>query len=320
MKNWLSLGLVSLLMGCATQPATTQSDSDTDPLPTTFYDYTITSPQGQALSISELAQALQSADIVLVGEWHGHPGTHLMQAQLFAQLYRLNPDMALSMEQFTREKQNVVNQYLAGEIGEKTLIKEGHAWPNYASDYRPLVEFAKQEQLDVIAANAPRPIVRCIGKNGAEYLGKLPATERNWVAESLTLDNDAYQQKFIASMHHGDEARTQRQFAAQTTWDDTMAESMVNYLALHPNRQIIHVAGRFHVAEGLGTASRIRARNPELNVMMVTPVTASSTLAESAPDYRVEVMALPQSYIDNDKMMAAMSKIHGRNKTLKCYP
>ncbi|MGR5149282.1 ChaN family lipoprotein [Photobacterium alginatilyticum] len=320
MKNWLSLGLVSLLMGCATQPATTQTDSAPAPLPATFYDYTITSPQGQTLSINELALALQNADIVLVGEWHGHPGTHLMQAQLFAQLYRLNPDMTLSMEQFTREKQNVVNQYLDGKIGEQTLIKEGHAWPNYASDYRPLIEFAKQKQLDVIAANAPRSIVRCIGKNGAEYLNKLPTTERNWVAESLTLDNDAYQQKFIASMHHGDEARTQRQFAAQTTWDDTMAESMVNYLALHPNRQIIHVAGRFHVAEGLGTASRIRIRNPDLNVMMVTPVTTSSTLAESAPDYRVEVMVLPQSYIDNDKMMAAMSKIHGRNKTLKCYP
>ncbi len=207
-----------------------------------------------------------------------------------------------------------------GEIGEQTLIKEGRAWPNYSSDYRPLVEFAKQKQLDVIAANAPRTIVRCIGKNGPEYLDRLPSIERKWVAESLSLGSDAYREKFISSMHHGDEAKTQRQFAAQTTWDDTMAESMVNYLALHPTKQIIHVAGRFHVAEGLGTASRITARNPDLNVMMVTPVTSESDLGESAPDFRVEVMALPKSYIDNDKMMAAMSKIHGRNNTLKCYP
>ena len=119
MKNWLSLGLVSLLMGCATQPATTQSDSDTAPLPTTFYDYTITSPQGQALSISELARALQNADIVLVGEWHGHPGTHLMQAQLFAQLYRLNSDMALSMEQFTRRNRMWSTSILTGKLVRK---------------------------------------------------------------------------------------------------------------------------------------------------------------------------------------------------------
>ena len=321
MKNWLSLGLVILLIGCATQPTTTQSVPDPAPLSKTFYDYSITSPQGTTpLSLSELALALQDADIVLVGEWHGHPGTHLMQAQLFAQLYRQNPNMALSMEQFTREKQNVVNQYLAGKIGEQTLIKEGRAWPNYSSDYRPLVEFAKQKQLDIIAANAPRIIVRCIGKHGAEYLDRLPDIERKWVAESLSLGSDAYRDKFISSMHHGNEAKNQRQFAAQTAWDDTMAESMVNYLALHPTKQIIHVAGRFHVAEGLGTASRIAARNPDLNVMMVTPVTSESDLSESAPDFRVEVMALPKSYIDNDKMMAAMSKIHGRNNTLKCHP
>ncbi|MCW8331618.1 ChaN family lipoprotein [Photobacterium sp. SDRW27] len=319
MKKWFSLGLVSVLMGCASQPESARLDGQAEVQPKTFYDYSITSPQGDTLNLSELAQALKDADIILVGEWHGHPGAHLMQAQLFAQLYSQNTNIALSMEHFTREKQSIVNQYLTGEIGEKTLIKEGNAWPNYGSDYRPLVEFAKQNQLDVIAANAPKPIVRCIGQNGADYLERLPAVERKWVAESLTLNNDAYQEKFTASMHHGDEAKTQRQFAAQTAWDDTMAESMVDYLALHPDKQIIHVAGRFHVAEGLGTAARITSRNPALKVMMVTPVTEESKLSESAPDYRIEVMPLPTSYVDQNKMMAAMKSIHGRNKELKCY-
>ncbi|WP_036818828.1 ChaN family lipoprotein, partial [Photobacterium sanctipauli] len=230
MNKWLSLGLISLLAGCASQAPSTQPLS-TPPItqaPATFYDYTIHSPQGETMTLSALAGALKEADVVLVGEWHGHPAAHLLQAQLFAALYAQNPNMALSMEQFTRDKQHVVNQYLASEIGEKTLIKEGNAWPNYSSDYRPLVEFAKQNQLDVIAANAPKPIVRCIGKQGPGYLDRLPAVERKWVAESLTLDNDAYHEKFNASMHHGDEEKTKRQFAAQTAWDDTMAESMVN--------------------------------------------------------------------------------------------
>ena len=120
-------------------------------------------------------------------------------------------------------------------------------------------------------------------------------------------------------MHHGDEAKTQHQFAAQTAWDDTMAESMVNYLAQHPDRQIIHMAGRFHVAEGLGTASRIKARNSALDVVMVTPVTETSRLSEQAPDYRVSVMPLPEGYVNKDKMMAAIKGIHGRNNDLKCY-
>ncbi|PSU50832.1 hypothetical protein C9J12_02325 [Photobacterium frigidiphilum] len=319
MKKWFSLGLTGMLMGCATQSELPVNTTATQPLPPTMYDYTITSPQGTTLSLSKLALAISDADIVLVGEWHGHPGAHLMQAQLFAELYRQNPNMALSMEQFTRDKQPLLDQYLAGEVGEKTLIKEGNAWPNYISDYRPLVELAKQNGLDVIAANAPKPIVRCIGREGADYLDRLPSNERKWVADDLTLTTDAYQAKFKASMHHGDEAKTQRQFAAQTAWDDTMAESMVNYLAKHPGKQIIHVAGRFHVAEGLGTASRIKARNPELNVVMVTPVTEQSNIAEDAPDYRVNVMPLPKGYVSKDKMMAAMKGISGRNKELKCY-
>ena len=271
------------------------------------------------MTLAELATALQNADVVLVGEWHGHPAAHLMQAHLFAALYQQNPEMALSMEQFTRDKQHIVNQYLAGEIGEKTLIKDGKAWPNYSSDYRPLVEFAKANQLDVIAANAPKSIVRCIGQQGESYLDLLPATERRWVAEQLTLGDDAYHAKFNASMHHGDEEKTKRQFAAQTAWDDTMAESIVDYLALHPGKQIIHVAGRFHVAEGLGTAARITARNPDLNVMMVTPVTENSNLAEGAPDFTFEVMPLPTAYVDEDKMKAAMQHIYSRNKGLECY-
>ncbi|MEJ2762790.1 ChaN family lipoprotein [Photobacterium sp. MCCC 1A19761] len=316
MKKWLSLGLAGFLFGCSTEPTATP----TAPLPQTFYDYSITSPQGTALTLPELAQALQDADIILVGEWHGHPGAHLMQTQLFAALYAQSPNLALSMEQFTRDKQTVVNQYLAGEIGEKTLIQEGNAWPNYTGSYRPLVEFAKQHQLDVIAANAPKSIVRCIGKFGPDYLDRLPANERPWVARILTLTPDAYLEKFNASMHHGDEAKTRRQFAAQTAWDDTMAESMVNYLARHPGKQIMHIAGRFHVAEGLGTASRIQSRNPKLKVVMVTPITEQTEWNAQAPDYRVTLQPLPTAYIDQDKMMAAMGQIHRRNDSLQCYP
>lgn len=326
MKQWLSLGCISLLVGCSAQSSSSPSSIKAAPsavtastLAPTFYDYTIRSPEGEVLSIATLASQIQDADIVLVGEWHGHPAAHLLQAQLLAALYSQNTSLALSMEQFTRDKQAIVNDYLADKIGEASLKEEANAWPNYISDYRPLVEFAKANNLDVIASNAPKPIVRCIGKYGENYLDRLPQNERTWVADSLTLTEDAYQDKFISSMHHGDEAQTKRQFAAQTAWDDTMAESMVNYLASHPNTQILHTAGRFHVEEGLGTASRILSRNPNLKVVMVTPVSSDTTLNPKAPDYQVEMQPLPKQYMSKEKMIAAMTKIHGRNKSLQCY-
>ncbi|WIH20072.1 ChaN family lipoprotein [Photobacterium damselae] len=312
MKAWLSLTIAALLTGCATTP---QPSSKLN----TFYDYRITDSNHTAMTVEQLAKQLENADVVLVGEWHGHPAAHLLQAQLLAALYQQNADLTLSMEQFTRDKQGVLNDYLAGKIGESTLTKEANAWPNYTSDYRPLVEFAKQNQLDVLAANAPKSIVRCIGQQGGNYLNKLPKNERQWVASKLTLSNDAYKQKFKASMHHGDEAKTERQFAAQTAWDDTMAESIVNYLVQHPDHQIMHTAGRFHVMDGLGTASRIKARNPKLQVALVTPVTKNDDVTAGSIDYRVEMMSLPKSYVQKDKMMAAMKMIQQRNSNLKCY-
>ncbi len=323
MKSLICLGIASLLVGCASPPSVNNTSPTTSTAATTrtttLYDYTIASPQGEPLSVTQLAHALKQADIILVGEWHSHPAAHLLQAQLLAALYQQNPNITLSMEQFTRDKQAIIDAYLAGKIGEKTLVKEANAWPNYDSDYRPLVEFAKQNNIDVMAANAPKSIVRCIGRQGAEYLDKLPKNERLWVARSLTLAPDAYQQTFIDSMHHGNEAQTKRQFAAQTTWDDTMAETMVDYLKQHPQQQIIHVAGRFHTAEGLGTASRIQARNPKLKVMMVTPISDKVSLHADAPDFTVKMQPLPQRYVQKDKMMAAMTAMGKRNTDLKCY-
>lgn len=318
MKSLIYFGLASFLVGCASPPQANIPSSTTSTV-ATMYDYTIATPQGEPLSVTQLAQALQQADIILVGEWHSHPAAHLLQAQLMAALYQQSPHLTLSMEQFTRDKQAVVNDYLAGNIGEKTLVKDANAWPNYDSDYRPLVEFAKHNKLDVLAANAPKSIVRCVGRQGADYLDKLPTNERLWAARSLTLAPDDYQQTFIASMHHGNEAQTKRQFAAQTTWDDTMAETMVDYLKLHPQQQIIHVAGRFHTAEGLGTASRIKARNPKLKVMMVTPISDQVSLHSDAQDYTVKMQPLPQRYVQKDKMMAAMTAMGQRNRDLKCY-
>ncbi len=72
MKSLIYVGLASLLVGCASPPQANIPSPTTSPI-ATMYDYTIATPQGEPLSISQLAQALQQADIVLVGEWHSLP-------------------------------------------------------------------------------------------------------------------------------------------------------------------------------------------------------------------------------------------------------
>ena len=56
--------------------------------------------------------------------------------------------------------QPILDRYLSGAISEAAFLKASRPWPNYAADYRPVVEFAREHHWRVIAANVPRPIGR----------------------------------------------------------------------------------------------------------------------------------------------------------------
>ena len=308
----LGFGLSLLLMGCqgrapAAPPLTTFS-----PL-STLFDYQLTDAQGQPQTLAHTAEQLADFDVVMVGELHGHQGIHRFQADLFAQLLKQPRPWALAMEQFSRDHQADLDSYLAGELGEDAFIKQANAWPSYKSDYRALLALAraaleKDAQTPVIAANAPQSIVRCIGKLGPEYLTRLPAKERGWVAKQLTLIDDDYKARFMANRHHG-QAPSEQQFAAQTSWDDTMAESMANYLVAHPTHGVMLTVGRFHINEGLGTVARLQQRNPQLKIALIYPVTSNEALPEplkghQAPMWTLHVAPLPPARIKDEPLPA----------------
>ncbi|MEL7287674.1 MAG: ChaN family lipoprotein, partial [Pseudomonadota bacterium] len=227
-----TLGLIftGLLTGCASN-APTAPGTIADNV-TSFYDYQLHAPSGEAISVNQLTPEIQQADVILIGEWHTHAGIHRFQTDMLKQLSSANRPLALSMEQVTRDKQAILDAYLNGEIGEQYFMKQSNAWPNYESDYRPLVEFAKQAEIPVIASNAPKNIVRCIGRQGVDYLDKLDSDERSFVADDVNTANSPYKEKFMASMHHGKPEQTEKQYAAQVTWDETMNFSLYGLFAV----------------------------------------------------------------------------------------
>ncbi|MDW1916265.1 ChaN family lipoprotein [Vibrio sp. Vb0349] len=309
----LSLLFAGLLTGCSSYTQTNSHATSAEV--TSFYDYQLYTPSGEHIALSKLPIELQQADVVLIGEWHTHAGVHRFQTDMLKQLTSYDRSLALSMEQFTRDKQPVVDAYLRGEIGEQYLMKQANAWPNYESDYRPLVEFAKQKNLPVIAANAPKSIVRCIGRQGLDYINKLDDDQRMFIAQAINTGSSPYKEKFMASMHHGKPEQTEKQFAAQVTWDETMAESIVSYLDDNPGAQIVHVAGKFHTEQGLGTAASILSRNPSLKVVVISPT--DNVLSDNT-DYQLEVLAPPVRYVQDAHRMAAYQHLTKRNNDLQC--
>jgi len=229
---------------------------------------------------------LAGYDAIFIGEAHGHAASHYVQSKIFAGLYAKYPDLALSMEQFERSQQNVVDDYLAGKIGEETLIHDGKAWDHYRSSYRPLVEFAKNNGLPVIAAEVPGNMVSCVGEEGPAFLDRLEGEPRTWIAEKLHTDDGPYKDKFYdfmaaAAGHSVDDPNESAEdkerkkfyrFAAQVSRDDTMAESIALHMKANPGRKVMHIDGSFHSAGLLGTVERLKMHLPDLKAANVHPI------------------------------------------------
>jgi uncharacterized iron-regulated protein len=295
------LAACTFLSSCALQPASPQARAAGGALREVdgryqldrsfqdFYDtaFVLTGDGKAAPRAADLAQAadaLADFDVVFYGERHGHPGVHLQQMKLLRALVERNPNWVLSFEQFERDVQGIVDDYVARRIGETTLIDKGRAWNNYAASYRPLLLFAREHQLPVVAAEAPGWAISCVGQWGPVILDRFTPLERSWVAEEVHVEPGAYQDKFMDFMGnsgaHGSgmgsapesAAKAQRSFAAQVARDDTMAESIERALQQHSGYKVLHLTGSFHSEAFLGTVERLRELDPKLKVAVIEPV------------------------------------------------
>jgi uncharacterized iron-regulated protein len=188
---------------CADTPSGDQSQALSPvttiaPLVDVYDSVWIKGEDGVVKTLEQVADDLSRYDVVFFGEFHGHSGVHLAQMRLFRALQQRYPDMTLSLEQFERDTQPLVDKYLAGEIGEKVLTEEGRGWDNYEQSYRPLVEFAKDNGLPVVASEAPKQAVICISKEGPEFINEIPMPDREWVAKELHIQEGPYLDKYMA--------------------------------------------------------------------------------------------------------------------------
>lgn len=300
-RGFLAAALSGVLSGCAQLPHDTPTTGSNAPaieapfIPplTTLYDSVLIDSQTrQPLRIEQLARQLHASDVIFIGEFHGNHASHLLQAQLQAQLYRQKPQQILSMEQFERPQQPILNRYLDDEIGEVYLIDKAPAWQNYAASYRPLVEFAKRHFLPVVAANAPGDLVRCIGREGERYLDKLNAEERHQIAEQPFAAIPGYDEIYQAwseEMGHADDPRNRNRYLAQLVRDNTMAESILQAIQTHPGHQVIHLNGAFHSNRGLGTVAALKRLAPQLKIHVISPLQVEDSDAPAFSEADLEL-------------------------------
>ncbi len=236
----------------------------------------------RSLSLNRFAAKLAEYDVVVFGEFHGNSIIHKLQADLLPRYYNHTTDFAVSMEMFERDVQDILNNYLAGNIDEEEFISQSRAWSSYKFDYRDIIEFAKSKNLPVIAANVPRHYANDVSRYGLDILDSRGTYNQEYYAKEVTLTEDVYKSKFFSTMldsPHIDsyeqdilEHRLENLYAAQSLKDDTMAESIVNFRNEHTGQKIIHFNGDFHSRERLGVITKLLKREPDLKIGVISPL------------------------------------------------
>jgi uncharacterized iron-regulated protein len=226
----------------------------------------------QITTIEQIAADCKDADVLFFGEEHSDSAAHYLEAAIFFALHKLYGDkLALSMEMFETDCQLVLDEYLDGYISEDRFIKEARAWNNY-KDYRPAVEFAKQNKLDVIAANPPRRYVNMVSRKGMQSLDSLSKASKKHLPP-LPYDtlSGRYYEKFRGFMGGGSPGTNNpRIYYSQSLWDAGMSYSLYKYHKKNKNKKIFHMVGRFHCDEKLGTLAQLQNRKSSLKILNIS--------------------------------------------------
>jgi uncharacterized iron-regulated protein len=187
------------------------------------------SARGQFADFESMVATLARADVVFVGEQHDDPNTHRLERAILEGLARRRGGLILSLEMFERDVQDRVEQFRLGHLSEAEFLATSRPWPRYATDYKPLVDFAVDQKWPIVAANIPRPIASEIAKAGLDVLRDKAAPDSTWFAkEAQCPTDDEYFTRFKEVMGtHANAEQVQLYYASQCLKDETMAESIV---------------------------------------------------------------------------------------------
>lgn len=224
--------------------------------------------KGKKVSYKKMIRVLAQNDIVLFGEYHNNAIAHWLQLSVTKDLFEKRK-LTLGAEMFEQDNQKVLNDYLQGKINAKGLDTLARLWKNYPTDYAPLVNFAKENNIPFTATNIPRKYAALVSKKGFTGLDSLTAQEKSWMAPlPMAYDPElpGYKNMVALMGGHGGENLPK----AQASKDATMAHFIVTTQV--PGSLFIHYNGSYHSENYEGIGWYLAKNNPLLKIKTITTV------------------------------------------------
>lgn len=236
-----------------------------------FYD-----SSGAPLTFNQVINTLTETEVILFGELHNDAMVHYLQLRIINTLMS-NNELVLGGEFFERDDQLKIDEYLSGLVPARNFESEAKLWTNYKTDYKPILDLAKDSGMTFIATNVPRRYAAMVAKSGLDVLKSTTLKEARPYLPDLPVEFSLATPKYqeMLDMMGGHSSDPELIVQAQALKDATMAESIYNNL--QKNSIFIHINGDFHSASYGGIYWYLKKLKPKLNIKTIK-VFAGDTL------------------------------------------
>lgn len=234
--------------------------------------YKLFNSEGKQVKYKTLLKNALESDIVFFGEMHNNPICHWLQLELTSDIFEKKGELlVMGAEMFETDNQLILDEYLNELIKTKNFENEAKLWPNYKTDYKPLVEFAKENNLDFIATNIPRRYASVVHKKGFEGLDSLNQEAKVLIAPlPVKYDPELNCYKNMLKMMGGMGHANTNLPKAQAIKDATMSYFILENLS--EGTLFVHYNGTYHSNDFEGIVWYLKQENPDLKILTIASV------------------------------------------------
>lgn len=259
--------------------------------------YKLYNEEGKEVKYEKMIKALLENQVVLFGEQHNDPIAHWLQLEVTSAIFKeKGSNTVLGAEMFESDNQLIIDEYLSGMIPEKKFEAEVRLWPNYNTDYKPLMSFAHYNDLKFIATNIPRRYASIVFKDGVEKLNELSDEAKMYIAPlPFAYDSTLACYKGMMGMPEMGGHSNQNFPMSQAAKDATMAYFILKNM--NDNNIFIHYNGAYHSDNHESIVWYLKNQNKEVKVITISTVKQKdiNTLSDENKNVADFIICVPEN-------------------------
>ncbi|MDX1811906.1 MAG: ChaN family lipoprotein [Gammaproteobacteria bacterium] len=220
----------------------------------------------------QIFSQLPKTGILLLGEHHANTAHHVWQLEVIKAAYQQQKKLILGLEMMPRSAQATLDAWVDSKIDRETFLQQSkwlHYWSDNFDDYFPILEFAQQNHIPLVALNVSQELLQGVSTVGWEGV---PPDHREGVGDPAAPGKDYIQKiarSFTRHLTPGapiDKEAFKRFYQQQLIWDRAMAEALHKTAQQNQDHLLIGLMGSWHIIDKEGVPYQLA----DLGIKQVT--------------------------------------------------